>query len=193
MDYTRDTRSNGDYMQVIDNFLDEKDFDELSTKVMGRYFPWFYYDTIVKEDDRGKIGHQFFNMHMLYDNDRPTFNTSFELMDPVLKKLMNFEDPNICLKALIRVKVNSYPNQGTLIEHGMHNDFPFPSRACLISMNTCNGYTKFEDGTKVDSVANRAILFDPSIEHTGTSTTNAQRRVNINFNYFNSLGNISNK
>ena len=33
---------------VVDNFLDKKDFESIQTKVMGRYFPWFYYDTIVK-------------------------------------------------------------------------------------------------------------------------------------------------
>ena len=43
MDYSRNTRGNGDYMQIIDNFLDKKDFDELSGKIMGRYFPWFHF------------------------------------------------------------------------------------------------------------------------------------------------------
>ena len=71
---------------VVDNFLEEKHFKDVESKIMGRYFPWFYYDTIVKESERGQIGNQFFNMHMLYDNDRPTFNTSFELMDPILSK-----------------------------------------------------------------------------------------------------------
>ncbi len=175
---------------VIDNFLDKEDFDELEEKVMGKYFPWFYYDTIVDDRDRGKIGYQFFNMHMLYDNDRPTFTTSWELMDPDLRKLQRFKDPNIRMTSLLRVKVNSYPNQGTLIEHGMHRDYEFPVVGCLVALNTCNGYTKFEDGTKVDSVANRAILLDPSINHTSTSTTNDTRRVNINFNYLNVQGNI---
>ena len=179
-------------MKVIDNFIPKKDFDELSAKIMGNYFPWFYYDTIVSDLDKGKIGNQFFHMHMLYDNDRPTFKTSWEIMDPILRILQELEDLNVRMKTLIRVKVNSFPNQGKLIEHGMHKDFPFPCRACLFSMNTCDGYTKFADGTKVDSVANRAILFDPNIEHTSTSTTNDTRRVNINFNYFNTLGNITN-
>ncbi len=176
---------------VIDDFIPKKEFDELYTKIMGRYFPWFYYDTIVRESDRGKIGHQFFHMHMLYDNDRPTFNTSFELMDPVLGKLMKLEDPNIRMTSLLRVKANSYPNQGTFMEHTMHTDWPLLGskdnlnrRACLLGINTCNGYTKFEDGTKVDSVANRAILFDSTIPHCSTNTTNDTRRVNINFNYF---------
>ena len=170
---------------VIDNFLDKKDFEDIQSKVMGRYFPWFYYDTIVKESERGQIGNQFFNMHMLYDNDRPTFNTSFELMDPILNKLFQRDD-DFKLRTLVRVKINSYPNQNKFIEHNWHEDFEpntLPYKACLFSLNTCDGYTKFKDGTKIESVANRAILFDPCISHHSTNTTDQTRRVNININY----------
>ena len=51
-------------------------------------------------------------------------------------------------------------------------------------MNTCDGYTKLKDGTKIDSVANRVLLFDPSKEHCSTTTTNVPARFNININYF---------
>jgi len=190
VDCTRDTRGNGDYMQpiVIDNFLDKKDFDELHIKIMGRYFPWFHFDEIILEEEHKK-DMTFYVTHMMYDNDRPLFTTSFELMDPVLNKLMKLEDPNIRMISLVRVKVNSYPNQGKLIEHGMHRDYAFPSVGCVFALNTCNGYTRIGD-KKIDSVANRAILFDPSTDHTSTSTTNDTRRVNINFNYLNVQGNI---
>ena len=51
-------------------------------------------------------------------------------------------------------------------------------------MNSNDGYTLFEDGTKVESVANRLVRFPASIKHTGTTCTNANRRVLINFNWF---------
>jgi hypothetical protein len=50
-------------------------------------------------------------------------------------------------------------------------------------MNTCNGYTLFEDGTKVESVANRIVTFPNSMKHTGTTTTDSEYRMVINFNY----------
>ena len=171
---------------VVDNFLEKKHFEDIERKIMGRYFPWFYYDTIVKESERGQIGNQFFNMHMLYDNDRPTFNTSFEIMDPLLSKLFERNDDNK-LRTLLRVKINSYPNQNKFIEHSMHQDFypdsKYPYKTCLFCLNTCDGYTKLSDGTKIDSVANRAIFFDPTLDHASTNTTDQPRRVNINFNY----------
>ena len=69
-------------------------------------------------------------------------------------------------------------------EHGMHQDRPFDHKGMLIYMNTCDGYTRFESGEKIDSVANRIVFFNPFIKHTSTNTTNASRRVTINFNYF---------
>ena len=51
-------------------------------------------------------------------------------------------------------------------------------------MNTNNGYTIFEDGTKVESVANRMITFPANLKHTGTSCTDQQVRIVINFDYF---------
>ncbi len=73
----------------------------------------------------------------------------------------------------------------------MHTDWPSKGdlnrKACLFGINTCDGYTKIDDGkesVKIDSKANRAILFDSTIPHCSTNTTNDTRRVNINFNYF---------
>ena len=50
-------------------------------------------------------------------------------------------------------------------------------------LNTNNGYTEFEDGTKIESIANRFFLFDGAIKHASTTTTNALARFNINFNF----------
>jgi len=66
----------------------------------------------------------------------------------------------------------------------MHQDYEWEHKGALLSLNTCDGYTRFETGEKIDSVANRIIFFDPSIRHTSTNTTNDKRRININFNYF---------
>ena len=51
-------------------------------------------------------------------------------------------------------------------------------------LNSNNGSTVFKDsGDKVESVANRLIVFDGSIEHAGTSCTDDSRRVVLNINY----------
>ena len=88
------------------------------------------------------------------------------------------------IKSMIRVKINSYLKDDKLREHELHTDYNYYNNGAVLSINTCDGYTKLEDGTKIQSVANRMLLFDASKPHCSTNTTNKQRRVNINFNYF---------
>ena len=54
----------------------------------------------------------------------------------------------------------------------------------IFYLNSNNGYTEFEDGTKVESVANRFVSFPSTLKHRGTSCTDENVRVVINFNYF---------
>ena len=54
----------------------------------------------------------------------------------------------------------------------------------IFYVNTNNGYTEFEDGTKVESVENRLVTFSLNMKHRGTSCTDEKTRVVINFNYF---------
>ena len=51
-------------------------------------------------------------------------------------------------------------------------------------VNGNNGYTEFEDGTKVESVENRFVSFAGDLIHRGVNQTDTKERVVINFNYF---------
>ena len=88
------------------------------------------------------------------------------------------------MKSLIRAKLNLYMRTDKIEEHHPHTDFPFEHKGCVFSFNTCDGYTILNDGTKIESIENRALLFDSSKSHSSTSTTNAKGRFNVNFNYF---------
>jgi len=54
----------------------------------------------------------------------------------------------------------------------------------LLSINTCNGFTVLEDGTKIESKRNRLLLIDGSTKHASTTCTDAQIRVNVGVNFF---------
>ena len=83
------------------------------------------------------------------------------------------------------------PCQNKVVEHGLHidvtdaetNKIGHLMKTSILYMNTNDGYTKFEDGTKVESVANRMVTFPNSMKHTGTTTSNSEYRLVINFNY----------
>jgi hypothetical protein len=54
----------------------------------------------------------------------------------------------------------------------------------VFSLNTCDGFTSLEDGTKIESIENRLLLFDSNKPHASSTCTNAKARFNMNFNYF---------
>ena len=164
--------------EVIDNFLDEKYFDELVTLITDKNktgnteMPWFFVSNIAHRDiNEDKL---FYMTHVFYERNVPTSN-HYNKMVPLLEKL-----GVVCL---LRIKGNLYPNTEILHEHPMHTDNIFSHSGAILSLNTCDGYTKLKDGTKIDSVANRILFFDASEEHCSTTTTNVPARINININY----------
>ena len=163
---------------VIDNFLDEEYFDKLKKLCTGtvtrenHILPWYFEPNISTPDvNEDNI---FYMTHLLYNSNAP-INSFYDYMIPILQKL-----EVICL---IRVKANLYPHTEILHEHPLHIDYKFSHSAAILSLNTCDGYTMLEDGTKIDSVANRILLFDASKKHCSTTTTNESARINININY----------
>ena len=172
--------------KVIDNFLDEEYFDSLVTffiedgEIQGQpQGPlWYFNPHIVSRPGHknytAKKDKLFYLAHLLYGRQTP-LSPYYDKTIPLLKKL-----EAVCL---IRIKVNLYPSTEILHEHAAHADFDFPHSGAILSLNTCDGYTKLEDGTKINSVANRILLFDASKHHCSTTTTNVPARINININY----------
>ena len=181
--------------QVIDNFLPEETFKKLKSMIYKGDFPWFYHPTVVgyegefvdcenheahylnsqEEDNLWNV----YATHLFYNNDMPfskLFQPVYGLFVPKFHEMKLF-------KSLIRIKANLYPYNDTLREHARHMDYPYPHKAAIFSLNTCDGFTRLEDGTKVDSVENRILLFDASKPHNSTNTTTSHGRYNINFNF----------
>ena len=164
-------------MKIEDDFLDQENFDKLQNIIMREYFSWFYNDIIDFNDDKNK--YQF--VHCFYNNYVPTSN-NIETINPILVKI----DPI----SLYKIKANLLIRTLNIVENEFHVDSAIPEEkwkhftTSIFYVNTNNGYTKFEDGTKVESVANRLISFPANMKHTGTSCTDQNIRVIINFNYF---------
>ena len=65
----------------------------------------------------------------------------------------------------------------------MHIDYDFPHKGAIISFNTCDGGT-FIGEKFIQSKDNRAVVFDPSIKHRSTTSTDLEGRLNLTINYF---------
>ena len=167
-------------MKIEDDFLDQKEFDELQTLMLGPNFAWHYIVGIDYEWQKNK----FMFDHILYDDGVPR--------SPFLEKL-NTIIKIIQPMSLWRIKANLLTRTPNIIENSFHVDMAdlkeFPEKlkqwtTSIFYVNTNNGYTKFEDGTKVESVANRMVSFPSNMKHTGTSCTDEKTRIVINFNYY---------
>ena len=164
-------------MIIQDDFLPEEQFRAIvSAIVYNHRFPWFYCGEIV--DDQGTSDFQF--THSVYFHQEGAVSPGLQVLRPILDIL----DP----LALIRIKVNGIVRTDEVVEHTLHRDggrITNPEwTTSVFYLNTNNGYTLFEDGTKVKSVANRMATFPSNVLHTGTSSTDENMRVCVNFNYF---------
>jgi hypothetical protein len=161
--------------QIIDNYLSEERFKELQTNIVWNTdFPWYLNNNVVS----GKVEDpesSYYATHIVYYNCKPLSNI-YEKFIPLINSLPNF-------RSLLRVKVNFYPRTSELYEHDKHVDYDFEHKGAILSLNTCDGFTRLEDGTIVDSVANRLLLFDSSKPHNSSTTTDPKCRFNININY----------
>lgn len=159
--------------QIIDNFLENHVFLKIQDAFSGGQIPWFYSPGIAKPGDE-KLK-TFYFTHTLYDGHSPQ-SKFYELLVPIFERLQ--------VKALLRAKANLFPNIGEYVEAGMHSDWDFKHNGAIFYINTNNGFTILNDGTKIESVANRVLLFDSSLPHASTFCTDQKVRANININYF---------
>ena len=89
--------------------------------------------------------------------------------------------------ALIKVKGKLYPKSKKIKEWKMNPDVHWKHENCMTSIlyiNTNNGYTKFKDGTIIESIRNRLVTFPAHLEHTGSTCTDENFRCVINMNYY---------
>ena len=161
---------------VQDNFLMEDLFDAYVACIDNNDFCWNW--TGIVGDDQF-VSHPKYNhhlVHMFYPKPN-LYNHYFEFFETLLFQL----SPKI--KKLIRMKLNCIPRTHEIIRHGFHIDTDEKCRTSILYMNTNDGYTEFETGERVKSVANRLVTFDSSIKHLGTSCTDQIDRKVLNINW----------
>ena len=159
-------------VQVQDDFLSKEEFEPIYDLIFTDkkpYFPWFYNDHVVYPKDGD---YQF--VHTFYRNHNVA-SRFFSLVRPVLKMIQPV--------SVLRIKANLKIRTDKIIEYQLHNDVRFRCTTAILYVNSNDGYTVFEDGSKIESVANRLVSFPSTTKHAGTTCTDENLRVVINFNY----------
>lgn len=158
-------------MKIIRNVLEQKEFTNLKNLMMGPNFDWYYNPYVNTEGD----GHFQFT-HVFCDEGQARPN--LRLLANIISKLK--------MKEIFRVKANLLVKTKKIIEHGFHVDHLIKnkkSRTAIFYINTNNGYTKFKNNKKINSEENKVCIFSTDTKHSGSSCTDENVRIVINFNY----------
>ena len=160
-------------MKIIDNFLEEDDFIRIQSLMLSDKFTWNF--SIVDERSYDIDDYHFSHVFNPEDN-------FFGLTIPFIDKMQEHSD----VRKIIKIKANLQPRTNNNIIQSFHTDFPtdWKNKTAVYYLNTCNGYTLFADETKVESIANRFVMFDGHLEHTGVTCSDEPARFVINFNWY---------
>ena len=155
---------------IKDNFLDAEKFENICTSFNPKVVPWSYQEVVHETESLVPDIDNFQFSYTIFPD-----TTFYGCLIPLFDKMD--------MDVHFRVKINLNPKAHKVFEHGYHIDIPTPSKTAIFYLNTNDGYTAFETGEKVESVANRLVVFDSHIKHTGTSCTNEKVRMVLNINY----------
>jgi hypothetical protein len=162
-------------IKVIDNFLAEDEFKKLKSEMLDPWFPWYYNDHTTYDGLGTTNLYDLQFIHFFYRHHAP--QDRFEIVNPILQK--------ISPAAIIRIKANLNPVTHTRIIYEKHVDLSYlKCKTAVFYVNTNDGITVLgDDNIEVASIANRLVVFNSDIWHTGTSCTDSKVRCVINFNY----------
>ena len=165
---------------IKDNFLSPEDFEDLNEFMTGKYFPWGFEPN--QDSKPSSSLNNWIMFHLFYHqptDDSEDFTSRFS---PCLEKIYD----NLKAERYFRIKANLTTPCGENHKSEFHTDFDpviRDSKTSIFYLNTNNGWTEFEDGTKVESVANRMVTFDGSVKHSAVRQTDKMTRIVINFNW----------
>jgi hypothetical protein len=159
---------------IVDNFLSDCQFNLICKQTIENdYFPLYFKKYVAHENSNDGI----YFTHKFFDDGKVT-SSFFHILDPILNK--------ISPKQILRIQFNLYPKTIFIKRHTYHKDFNFSHNGLIYYLNSNNGKTILKNevfNTKIKSLQNRALLFDPSKKHASTTCTNQKFRSNIIFNY----------
>lgn len=155
----------GGVVKMQDNVFSKEEFNKIQSKIMGSQFPWYLQESGVSANVKeGGDGFQFTHQLRNVDGGTSPYNDLFRNLYIRLG-----------VKRLFRSKLNLLYRTDEIHEFqplhiDLNEDNP-PWTTAIFYINTNNGYTLFEDGTKVESVANRIVEFEGHTAHTGSTHT----------------------
>ena len=167
-------------IKLYDDFLPREEFESLQNLMLGDCFPWFFNRFTTYDPSHGEDAVEFarkegckFTHTFWRDMEGPT-SPHYDKLIPLLKRCG--------AEHVVKIKANLLLKTPEIIQHCFHTDTNVDCTTVVYYLNTCDGYTHFKDGTRVETIENRAILFNSQVHHGGSTCTNADNRIVLNIN-----------
>jgi len=162
----------GKNLLIISNILDLNFFKKLQEQIFSEKIGWFFRENMTLSKDNSFFSHSFFDKFLPYSE------FYIEYIIPIINELR--------FVALSEVRANLMIRKEKIYKSNFHIDRDYPSKTAILYLNTCNGYTVFdeEEQFKIMCEENKVVIFDSQISHSAVSQTDTERRIVINFNGF---------
>lgn len=150
--------------QIIENFLDLSECDSIVDS-LNKELTWEF-------ENFGDSG--IFLKKNIYENEVPVLEVYNDLVD-----LMN----KMQIIGLMDIQLNAYLNNTNIELVEKPNKHKFNHGVGIYYLNTNNGYTLLDNGTKINSEKNKLLLFQSDQKYYESNTTDSKVRYNLTFNY----------
>tara|TARA_B100000131_G_scaffold212354_1_gene204203 strand:- start:50 stop:604 length:555 start_codon:yes stop_codon:yes gene_type:complete len=179
-------------IEIIDNFLDKEYFNEFKSQIEGYTCPWYYRDDITTGEYGNNLCKYGFNHVILNDDGQKTSN--FDLFGKFFYKMMEATGS----KVIVRSRLDMTLNMGKSIVLEPHVDFFFKHISSIFYVNNSDGNTliynqRYNEKDRynqeltvkqeIEPRANRLLIFDGLLIHTGSTPSKHNRRILINTNF----------
>ena len=144
-----------------------EDYQKINESISSNNFPWYFNESSITEK---KTIFQFTHLFL----QEGITSSNINILKPLLSKLNAV--------TFVRIKANLNPQTSKIIETGEHIDKDERFTSAVFFLNKCNGYCKIGN-KKVKSEDNKMVIFNSSKKHTGSTCTDVNRRMLINFIY----------
>lgn len=153
--------------QIIDNFLDESEYDDVFDLVTNG-IQW-------KTENFNE--NELYLTQTLYEKHSP-INDYYDRMIPMMDKIR--------IIGLIEMQFNLYLKNNYIATTKKEKKYNFNHGVAIYYLNTNNGYTLLNNGTTIESKKNRLLIFesDNNKPYYESNCTDSKYKSNIVFSYF---------
>ena len=145
---------------------------------------WEYCPT---KTNRSENNFNYQMVHKLFSHREKGYSNMWSDIGPIVNAI----DYHAEVGSFRRVKANLQLVQHERIFSDFHQDYNNGEGTGdsnmwvgIYYLNTNDGYTEFEDGTVVNSIADRMLFFNNELKHRSVSQLDKKERVVINFNFY---------